>query len=237
MKRLHIAYLACCLAFFGGLLACAQDVSKPNYEFSPDMAYSRAYESFSANPNFPDGKTLAAPPVGTLPRDPLQRPLSQSLSETPEKPELLTNVQVYRPFHYATGPEEALRAGREWTDPLSKNPQAHKRIVERGRVLYERMCLHCHGADLHGGGLVTRLFVRPPSLLANNARDMKDGQIFHIITLGQGNMPGHGPQISQEDRWKIIRYLRTYQASVARAVAPKPANENGNADTPSQGAL
>jgi mono/diheme cytochrome c family protein len=196
------------------LLACEQDVSKPNYEYSPDMAYSLAYESFSANPNFPSGKTLVAPPKGTVPRG-------------------------YQPFHYTSGPDEALRAGSEMRDPLPRNAEAQKQILERGRILFERMCVPCHGMDLQGGGLVTRLFVSPPSLLVSNAINMKDGQLFHVITTGQGNMPAHGQQISQQDRWKIIRYVRSVQADrMPTVVAPtNEAAENANADTPSQEAL
>jgi len=200
----------CCLAFLG-LLACEQDVSKPNYEYSPDMAYSLAYESFSANPNLPDGKTLLAPPQGTVPRG-------------------------YQPFHYVAGPDEALRAGREVQDPLPRNAEAQKQILERGNVVFTRMCVPCHGIDMQGGGLVTRLFARPPSLLASNALNMKDGQLFHIITTGQGTMPGYGQQVSQQDRWKVIRYIRAAQAtSMPAGLAPANASENTN--TPSQGAL
>lgn len=36
--------------------------SRPNVEFFPNMARSPAYESFSENPNFADGKTLQLPP-------------------------------------------------------------------------------------------------------------------------------------------------------------------------------
>jgi len=210
MKILRICGLLFGLAFLG-LLACEQDVSKPNYEYSPDMAYSVAYESFSANPIFPDGKTLAAPPKGTVPRG-------------------------YQPFHYAAGPEEALRAGQEVRDPLPRGAEAQKQILERGRILFERMCVPCHAMDLQGGGLVTRFFARPPSLLASNALHMKDGQLFHVMTEGQGSMPGYSQQISQQDRWKIIRYIRAVQAASMPAILVPAATEDAN-DAPSQEAL
>lgn len=34
------------------------------------------------------------------------------------------------------------------------------------------------------------------------------GEIFHVITVGFGVMGAHGPQIKQEDRWKIIEYIK-----------------------------
>ena len=35
-----------------------------------------------------------------------------------------------------------------------------------------------------------------------------DGMVFYKIWYGKPNMPGY-PQISEEDRWHIINYLRT----------------------------
>jgi len=40
---------------------------------------------------------------------------------------------------------------------------------------------------------------------------LKDGEIFHTITLGFGSMGAHGAQIRPEDRWKIVLYIRSLQ--------------------------
>lgn len=53
---------------------------------------------------------------------------------------------------------------------------------------------------------------------------MKDGQLFHIITYGQGNMPPYAVQVTQDDRWKIIAYIRSLQAKDA-AAADREGNE------------
>ena len=45
---------------------------------------------------------------------------------------------------------------------------------------------------------------------------MKDGQLFHILTYGQNNMPSYASQLSRDDRWNAILYVRTLQ----RAAAP-----------------
>ena len=47
-----------------------RDVSRPNYEFLPEMqmAQSPAYDSIAPNPNFADGLTLRAAPAGTIAR-------------------------------------------------------------------------------------------------------------------------------------------------------------------------
>jgi mono/diheme cytochrome c family protein len=37
---------------------------------------------------------------------------------------------------------------------------------------------------------------------------LNDGQIYHVITNGNGQMPAYASMISEEDRWKIVIYVR-----------------------------
>jgi len=110
----------------------------------------------------------------------------------------------YQPFHYGPGDAEAARAGRELTNPL---PDVEA-VRARGAVAFARWCSPCHGAEGLGDGLVARKFPRPPSLVAEHARGLPDGRIFHIVTYGQGVMPAYGQQVGASDRWKIVRHLR-----------------------------
>ncbi len=175
------------------LAACERDVSQPNPEYAPDMVGSVPYDSFAPNPTTRDGKTLLAPVKGTVPRG-------------------------YSPVHYAAGAEEATRAGRELTNPFPVSEP----VLTRGKVAFERYCSPCHGAGGVGDGLVTARFPKPPSLLAEHARGLPDGQLFHIITHGQGLMPAHGAQVAQEDRWKIVHFIRSLQAPTATARKDTP---------------
>ncbi len=54
-------------------------------------------------------------------------------------------------------------------------------------------------------------FPNPPALTAEHARSLPDGQIYHIITRGQGIMPSHAAQVLLPDRWKVVLYLRQLQ--------------------------
>ncbi len=60
----------------------------------------------------------------------------------------------------------------------------------------------------------------PPSLLADRPVQMKDGQLFHIITYGQGNMPANAGLLSQDDRWQVIVYLRSLQQDASGKKLP-----------------
>jgi mono/diheme cytochrome c family protein len=50
---------------------------------------------------------------------------------------------------------------------------------------------------------------------------MRDGQLFHILTFGQNNMPSYASQLSRADRWNAIAYVRLLQARAT----PKPADQ------------
>ncbi len=52
---------------------------------------------------------------------------------------------------------------------------------------------------------------KPLPLSRDNAVMLKDGEIFHSITLGFGTMGAHASQIQPDDRWKIVLYIRELQ--------------------------
>jgi mono/diheme cytochrome c family protein len=133
-----------------------------------------------------------APPAGTVPRG-------------------------YAPLHFTAGPAEAARAGRELTNPILDGPL----VRQRGEIAFQRWCSPCHGHEGLGDGLVAKRFPRPPSLTADHARALPDGQIFHVMSFGQGVMPAYGQQIVQDDRWKILRFVRQLQSAATPPVAAK----------------
>jgi mono/diheme cytochrome c family protein len=51
---------------------------------------------------------------------------------------------------------------------------------------------------------------------------MKDGQLFHVLTYGQNNMPSYASQLSRDDRWNAILYVRTMQATATSVPLPTP---------------
>jgi hypothetical protein len=53
--------------------------------------------------------------------------------------------------------------------------------------------------------------LKPLSISGENAVKLKDGEIFHTITLGIRSMGAHGSQIRPDDRWKLVQYIRKLQ--------------------------
>jgi mono/diheme cytochrome c family protein len=170
------------------------DPTRPNFEMFPDMAHSPRSNAFAPSRVFADGKTLQGPPEGTVPRG-------------------------FMPLHYQATPEDAARAGAELVSPVAADSA---RARERGAFVFSTWCQPCHGAGGRGDGPVAQRGYPPPaSLLGGKAVGMRDGQIFHVMTYGQGNMPSYASQISREDRWKAVSYIRWLQ-SQATASAQKP---------------
>lgn len=169
--------------------------TEPNREFIPEMVRTARYNAYSANPNFPDGKTLQRPESGTIPRG-------------------------YLPAHFVATNEDAIRAGNTLENPLPANDAA---ALSRGKTVFLNFCVPCHGVAGKGDGLVVqRGYPAPPSLLADNAQKIKDGQIFHILSYGQKNMPSYAAQLSREDRWKVILYVRSLQNQPTATGGGKP---------------
>ncbi|MBI3071398.1 MAG: cytochrome c [Deltaproteobacteria bacterium] len=187
------------IPWFLFLFSCSSDPTLPRYEFVPDMVDAVPFEAFSKNPVTRDGKTLLTPALGTIPRG-------------------------FKPLHYGTGKEEAERAGRELSNPIARTPEA----LARGEKVYSVFCAVCHGMRGLGDGPVVPRFPGPPSLLAANAKSMPDGKMFHVLSRGQGLMPPYAAQVSADDRWRAVHFVRALQVSAGRQdEPPRPKERQG----------
>jgi mono/diheme cytochrome c family protein len=164
------------------------------YDFIPDMVYSRAYETYAGNPNFNDSSTMRVPAPGTVPRGII-------------------------PFRYTNDSVSRIKAGKELINPFLPTED----VVARGKLIFITFCIHCHGKGGAGDGFLftSGLYpLQPKSLSGETAVKLKDGEIFHTITLGIRSMGAHGSQIKPEDRWKLIQYIRKLQEDARKIHGP-----------------
>jgi mono/diheme cytochrome c family protein len=177
------------------LISCDRNRNNPGWDYFPDMFYSTAYESFTKNPNFSDGMTMRVPPEGTVPRD-------------------------FTPFEYTLDPESRIKAGKELVNPVPETADA----LAAGKKVYTTFCIGCHGAGGEGDGQLytSKLYtLKPRSLASGNSLNLKDGEIYHSITLGFGSMGAHGSQINASDRWKLVLYIRSLQNEAKGQITQK----------------
>jgi len=115
-----------------------------------------------------------------------------------------TVARGFVPYAFAGRPEDA---GKYLRNPLLPTED----VVQRGRKRYLTFCSPCHGNFGQGNSRLQGQFPNPPTLHSDKVRDWPDGNVYHVITEGQNVMPGYGSQISREDRWAIIHYIRVLQ--------------------------
>jgi mono/diheme cytochrome c family protein len=98
-----------------------------------------------------------------------------------------------------------LEAGRTLVNPVPKSPES----LARGREMYERHCIVCHGAQGHGNGPVGQKFVpQPMELNFDYVQLQPDGQIFYTISHGSIAMPFYRDAIAVEDRWHLVNFIK-----------------------------
>lgn len=163
-------------------ISCDRNRNTTGWQYFDDMVTSPAYETYTRNHNFRDGKTMQPPVEGTIPRGHMK-------------------------YQYEKNDSDRLEAGVTVLNPLEPTSQN----LERGKKVYTVYCASCHGDQGDGQGLLftSKKYSYPPaSLLSDKMRNVPDGEIYHVITVGWGIMAEHGSMIRPDDRWKAVLYIR-----------------------------
>jgi len=99
--------------------------------------------------------------------------------------------------------------------------QATPQTLERGREQFTIFCAPCHGALGDGHGMIVqRGFPRPPSYYERRLRDAAPGHFYNVISHGYGAMYSYAERIEENDRWKVVAYVKALQMSTDRIDPP-----------------
>jgi mono/diheme cytochrome c family protein len=94
--------------------------------------------------------------------------------------------------------------------------QITKEDLDRGQERYNIYCSVCHGMTGNGDGMIARRGFNKPSPATyhqDRLRQAPPGHFFDVMTNGWGAMPAYAQQVSVEDRWRIVAYIRALQLS------------------------
>jgi mono/diheme cytochrome c family protein len=190
---------ASAILFASVLISACNDPNNPGLEYAPQMYESIPYEplkQMEANKTNPMGMNMRNPAIGTVPRGKL-------------------NYFDHIPKEDVATAEQTLR-----------NPIAYTRQnLEEGKVLYTRICQHCHGEQGDGQGPVGQKFKGVPNYAAGAYVNMNDAHIYHVIQWGKGRMMPHGSIVNPEERWKIAMYVRVLQKGKGPDALPELVND------------
>lgn len=170
-----------------------------------DMLVQPRYDTLGSSDLFADGQAARQPVPGTVP---------YAAEGSINSPEL-------------TGQSES-------GEPLENFPvELNAEMLQHGQEQYNIYCVPCHGPAGEGNGRVVQYgFAKPPSLLADNAKNMTNGDMFTIIRDGRGNMFPYGYRVKAPERWAIIAFVRALQMQNgpvnARDLTPEQIEQLGN---------
>lgn len=102
---------------------------------------------------------------------------------------------------------------QEWEVPADQlnieNPSPYNlENVRRGKDLFMQNCKSCHGDPGKNNHLP--LVPPPPDVTSEQMQVNTDGGLFYKITEGRGGMPQFESTVSEDDRWRIINFIRNY---------------------------
>lgn len=198
--------------------SCSDTSRDTGKAYMPDMAYSRAVESYTPLDTFKAlGINYNAQPVpGTIKRGELF------------------------PFpiaHDKQGDTANYVASKQVPNPITTMTPDQTKEAER---LYLINCGICHGAKLDGNGVLHKrsdgtdgpYAAAPANLLSGaNYVKMPAGQMMYSVTYGKNLMGSYASQLSTTQRWMIIAYVKAKQAEEAggSAADAKPAATDSTA--------
>lgn len=202
MKKIWI--LPGCVALIMMMAGCNNTRRNPGRAYMPDMAYSRAYETYASTENLEKkGIHYTARPVeGTIARGDM--------------------------FAYTLKKDSASYSqSADIKNPLS----ADSIDIQEAERLYLVNCGICHGAKLDGNGPLWKggdgpYPAAPKNFMADDMKALAEGRMYHAVTFGKGQMGSYASQLNTQQRWMVIAYVKSKQAGSAAkdsamAAAPK----------------
>jgi mono/diheme cytochrome c family protein len=150
-----------------------------------DMHHQAKIKPFRESKFFADGASARALPEGTVARGFLREDAALARGQGPDG-KFVERIPV----------------------PLTRA------LLARGQERFNIFCSPCHGRTGEGQGMIVqRGFKRPSSFHVERLRAERAGYFFDVITNGFGQMSSYAMQVTPEDRWAVVAWVRTLQAS------------------------
>jgi mono/diheme cytochrome c family protein len=114
-----------------------------------------------------------------------------------------------------------LEAGKK-TNPLPDTDE----VVSQGQEVFLGSCAECHGADGHADTSLGRSMAPPAMDLSSaHVQHWSDAELFWIIQNGVRltGMPAWKTSISEDDTWKLTRFIHKLPSLGAAAASPAAA--------------
>ena len=214
---MRLRKLSVVLAVVVLVAGCKSSGDYQGLEYAPNMYHSVAYEPLSQITDPMQGKITNALDNGRgeFYNSNQYNPYKMNL-RLPPAHTVRRSASGWLPYRGAND-STGLRLANKLKNPYDST----KAILSQGKAAYEMYCQHCHGAKGAGDGKVAAgvkidgvehsAYLGVANLKGDAYKSITEGHIFHVITYGKGLMGSHGSQVSEEDRWKIAKYVKGLQ--------------------------
>src|SRR5688572_11878347 len=198
------------------MLSCNKTRRNTGRAYMPDMAYSRAYETYAALDSSKFTYSLEDLGEGKAYFNP--QPVSGTVARE--------DMPAYPYKNDSTG----YNLSKNIINPLPALDSMQMKEAER---LYLVNCAICHGSKLDGNGPLWRggdgpYPAAPRNLLDEYSKSLADGQIYHVIVHGKGQMGSYASQLRPAQRWHVVNYIRSKQGVSPTAENPTTVNDTTN---------
>jgi mono/diheme cytochrome c family protein len=188
MKRFLFIVVSIALIAITG---CSRVKRSTGRAYMPDMYYSRAYETYSSTDELKKaGVNYNAMPVaGTMARG---------------------DMMPYQLKNDSAGYAQSA---------FIKNPldtAMLRTTMKESERLYLVNCGICHGSKLDGNGPLFKggdgpYPAAPKNFMAEDAKKLSEGTMFHVATYGKNLMGSYASQLSTQQRWMVVAYIKSKQ--------------------------
>lgn len=207
----------------------------PRLHVNPDMDRQHRSESQDASPKFGEGylfadmRAMREDPKGTIARGELARQVDVEFYDGIKSGSKTREQKLAEPV--PEGEQKLLDPELDWMSEFPeqilarmKDQESGMQLFDRGKLKFDTYCSACHGYAGYGDGLVNKRGMALKSVQKSDwiaAKSLHDpqvvkqpvGKIFDTITNGRGGMGPYRSQITAEDRWAIVFFVRAMQTS------------------------
>ena len=97
--------------------------------------------------------------------------------------------------------------------------------TSQGEAIYTKNCASCHGNPGKNNSLKS-LTPIPPDLSSSKTQSLTDGELFYILSTGRMVMPSFQNVLSEEERWKTIAYIRSFNKNYVQTLSKFDPNKS-----------
>ena len=185
--RYFLLIFALCMVMVVAIAGKRGSISRrPPIELFPDMNRQPKLRPQVPNAFFADGRSSRPPIPGTIARGDRYEDLPVNTGRVTGTTNFVETIPV----------------------------EVTAKLIARGQQRFNINCSPCHGEQGDGNGVVKKLgLATVANLHDKRIVELPDGEIFNTITYGKNTMGPYGANVTIDDRWAVIAYVRALQLS------------------------